>query len=243
MKKVVIISQARTGSTRLPKKVLKKIGNITMLEIHLERVLMVKYASEIILATTDNEKDDIIELIGQRKGVKVYRGSENDVLDRYYQAAKMSNADVIVRITSDCPLIDPKLIDNLIQEHLKNKKDFTSNIIDRFFPDGLDIEIFNFENLEKAWLEANNPIDREHVTFYIWQNSDLMGKSIFTAHNVITPDEQNYSDFRMTLDYLDDFYMFKNLISKLGIYCNWLEYVLFLKENPLVRDINKSFLK
>lgn len=240
MKKVVVISQSRTGSTRLPKKVLKKIGNITMLEIHLERVLMVKYASEIILATTDNKKDDIIELIGQRKGVKVYRGSENDVLDRYYQAAKISKADVIVRITSDCPLIDPKLIDNLIQEHLKNKKDFTSNIIDRFFPDGLDVEICSFAALEKAWKEAKEQKDREHVTYYIWQNSDLLGKSIFTAHNVITADNVNYSDFRLTLDYTEDFQLFELLIAKLGFNRPWLDYVFFLQQHPEVRALNQS---
>ena len=239
-KKVVIITQARTGSTRLPAKVLKKIGDKTILEIHLDRALMVKNANELILATTIDPKDDAIVEIGQRKGIKVYRGSESDVLDRYYQAAKMSNADVIVRITSDCPLNDANVIDSIIEEHLKYNKDFTSNIIERYFPDGLDVEIFNFEALEKAWTEANEQKDREHVTYYIWQNSDLMGKSIFTAHNVITENQANYADFRLTLDYTEDFKLFEKLITNLGIYRPWLDYVTFLQQHPEVRALNQS---
>ncbi len=239
-KKVVIITQARTGSTRLPAKVLKKIGQLTMLEIHLQRALLTKNADEVVLATTDDSKDDAIAEIGKKSGLCVYRGSETDVLDRYYQAAKMSNADVVVRITSDCPLNDAQLIDRLIQEHLTQEKDFTSNIVDRYFPDGLDIEIFNFEALEKAWKEAKEQKDREHVTYYIWQNSDLVGKSIFTAHNVITEDKTNYSDFRLTLDYPEDFQLFEKLITKLGTNRPWLDYVTFLQQHPEVRALNQS---
>lgn len=239
-KKVVIITQARTGSTRLPAKVLKKIGQYTMLEIHLQRLLLSKNADDLVLATTDDVKDDAIADIGKAIGLLVYRGSENDVLDRYYQAAKMSKADIVVRVTSDCPLNDPKLIDQIIQEHLKYGKDFTSNIIHRYFPDGLDIEIFNFDVLEKAWNEAKEQKDREHVTFYIWQNSDLMGKSLFTAHNVITKDNLNFADFRLTLDYSEDFLMFERLIKKLGKDLPWIDYVRFLQQHPDVRALNQS---
>ena len=240
MKKIVAITQARIGSIRLPGKVLKKIGDETLLDIHLNRVLGAKCIDELVLATTYHEKDDSIAKIGKQRGISTYRGSEEDVLDRYYQAAKSTGADIIIRITSDCPLIDPLVIDKILMEHLKHKKDFTSNIIARSYPDGMDVEIFNMNVLERAWKESTTKSDREHVTHYIWKNSDLQKKNLFTAHNVAAENNINHSDIRMTLDYLQDYEMFKKLIDILGTNRTWLEYAKFLKGNSVIRAINQN---
>lgn len=221
--KIVLITQARMGSTRLPGKVLKKVGNKTMLEVHLLRALRSKKVDEFILATTDQASDTSIADFGRSFGIKVYRGSEMDVLDRYYQAAKLANADIIVRITSDCPLIDPELIDELVQAHLDHKKDFTSNIITRTYPDGQDVEVFNFAALERAWKESAAQSDREHVTYYIWKNSDLEGGDFFSAFNI--EHNKDLSAIRMTLDYPHDFTQLSHLITTAGIDKNWEEYV------------------
>jgi len=122
--KIVLITQARMGSTRLPGKVLKKAGDRSMLEIHLQRVMRSRKIHECILATTVEENDTVIADFGKSFGIKVFRGSEKDVLDRYYQAARFAEADIVVRVTSDCPLIDPELIDEVVQAHLDHKKDF-----------------------------------------------------------------------------------------------------------------------
>lgn len=235
--KVVLISQARMGSTRLPGKVQLKIGKKTILEIHLNRIRQARLIDEFVLATTSEIRDDILAQFGKQQGYTVYRGSENDVLDRYYQAAVSTNADIIVRVTSDCPLIDPELIDFAIQEHIHNKKDFTSNIIKRSYPDGMDIEIFSFSAIKDAWQNANKKDDREHVTYYIWKNSDLCGGNLFKAHNFEY--EKDYSNLRMTLDYENDFHLIKALVNRLGDKLKWKEYADFIiKNNEIIPQKN-----
>jgi len=231
--KIGIITQARTGSKRLPKKVLKKINDLTFLQIHLRRVIKSKLANIYIVATTDSKKDDIICNLSIDEGFKVYRGSEDDVLDRYYKAAKENKIDVIVRLTSDCPLIDPELIDIIIQKHFSYKKDFTSNVTERTFPDGLDVEVFNFKILEKAWVNSKNKSDREHVTHYIWKN-----EKIFT--NYCFKNKVDYSKYRLTLDYPEDLKLFKSLIKKIGYKNHWTDYVELIKNNKSLYQINKS---
>ena len=226
------------GSTRLPGKVLKTIADLTMLEIHLNRVLKAERVDQVVLATTDLTHDDGIAKIGEKMGLMVYRGSESDVLDRYYQAAKTAGADTIVRVTSDCPLIDPALIDFMINAHIDNKKDFTSNVVFRTYPDGMDVEIFDFTVLKRAWEESTTKADREHVTHYMWKNSDLLNCELFTAHNMTASDGSDYSDIRLTLDYPADYELFKILIEKLGIERSCEEYVAFLLANPDILRIN-----
>ncbi len=239
-KKVVAITQARMGSTRLPGKVLKMAGDKTFLEIHLERVLKSKVVNKVVLATTDLDKDNPIAELGNRIGIAVFRGSEQDVIDRYYQAALEHNADVIVRITSDCPLIDPVIIDEITTQFLKNENcDFCSNIIERTFPDGMDVEVFSMEALTKAWKDASSSADREHVTYYIWQHSDLMQGNLFKAVNVVAKDGLNYSNLRLTLDYPEDYRLFSKLIEMGGTDRGWLEYVTILIQNPELIEINK----
>lgn len=237
-KKIIAITQARTGSTRLPGKVLRTVGNKTLLETHIDRVRGSKLIDGIVLATTTKEADNAIATIGEVLGLQVYRGSETDVVDRYYQAAIQANADIIVRVTSDCPLVDSDLMDEIIKAHFHNGKDFTSNVIFRTFPDGMDVEVFDFSMLKRTWQESVSQPDREHVTHYMWKNSDLMGKDVCTAYNFVSGDGNDHSNIRLTLDYMEDFELFKRLIEELGTERTWQEYVYFLDENPDIKNLN-----
>ena len=172
--KIILITQARTGSTRLPGKILKEIKGKSLLEIHLERLKKCKNVSEIIVATTTNIEDELIYNKSIELGVSSYRGSEFDVLDRFYKSIENKNPDWIVRVTSDCPLIDPKLVDDVITYAIKNNKDYVTNILIEHFPDGQDIEVFKYTALKKAWENAILNSEREHVTPYIKKNSDFL---------------------------------------------------------------------
>ena len=163
---VVAIIQARTGSTRLPEKVLLDLEGQPVLSHIIKRVNASKLVTGILVATTVRKEDLAIVRLCSNANTRVFCGSENDVLDRYYQAAKLLEADNIVRITADCPLIDPSIIDEVVALHLKEKSDYTSNTMEESYPDGLDVEIFRFEALKKAWENACLASEREHVTPY-----------------------------------------------------------------------------
>jgi spore coat polysaccharide biosynthesis protein SpsF len=167
--KVVIIDQARMASTRLPGKVLKTVLGKPLLEYQVERLQRVTLADELVIATTTNEQDDPIVELCDRLGVKFYRGSEEDVLERYYEAAQQHQADVVVRVTSDCPLIDPEIVDKAIENYLNSQPtcDYVSNCLERTYPRGMDTEVFSFEALELAHSEAKAIPEREHVTPFI----------------------------------------------------------------------------
>ena len=173
MKKVVAIIQARMGSTRLPGKVMKEIVGKPMLWHVINRVKHAEELDDIVIATTNLKEDIQILDLASEIGVKSYAGSENDVLDRYYQAAMMSKADVIVRITADCPLADPNVINKVIRYYRINDFDYVSTSIKPTFPDGIDVEVFSFASLEKVWSESKLASEREHVTPYIWKNPNL----------------------------------------------------------------------
>jgi len=212
--KIVCIIQARTTSTRLPEKVLKKIFGKEILIHVIERVLNSKKIDEIVIATTNNIQDNEIEKLidGYNSSkVKTFRGSEEDVLDRYYQAAKKEGANVIVRITSDCPLIDWEIIDESIQEFLMGDYDYVSNVLDkRTFPRGLDVEVFSFDVLKKMWKECHEKREREHVTAHIREN-----KNKFRTKNV--ENKINLSNLRWTLDEIDDLRFIKRVYEELYI--------------------------
>jgi spore coat polysaccharide biosynthesis protein SpsF len=198
--KVICIMQARVGSTRLPGKVLKKICGKTVLEHDIDRLRRVKNIDEIIIATTVEEKD--IEIVNEahRLGVKYFRGSEEDVLSRYYLAAKENNADIVVRVTSDCPLLDSVVADKTIRYLLDNinKYDYVSNTLEATFPRGLDVEVFTFNSLEVAYNKAKLSRDREHVTSYIYTSKNEFRLGCFK-------NKIDYSNFRWTLDTKEDF--------------------------------------
>lgn len=207
--KTVAIIQARMGSTRLPGKVLKKVLGKPLLEYQLERVKKSRLIDEIVVATTVKEQDQPIVDFCTEKGVSCYRGSEEDVLARYYEAAKAYEADIVVRLTSDCPVIDPGVIDRVIQAFLEDEEaDYVSNTLERTFPRGMDTEVFSFQALEQAFQSARMQSEREHVTPYIWKNSDRFSiKSVFHRDDL--------SIHRWTVDTPEDFELIKKMIEHL----------------------------
>jgi spore coat polysaccharide biosynthesis protein SpsF (cytidylyltransferase family) len=209
--KIAAIIQARMGSTRLPNKVLMPVLGKPLLAWMLERVATCVEVDEIIVATTNDSRDDVIATFAQSVGCKVYRGSEDDVLDRYYQAACMVAPDAVARLTADCPLLDPRLLDYLIQEYVDNQLDFLSNSEPppSSWPDGMDVSIIGFAALKNAWEYALKPSEREHVTFYFWNNPHA-----FRCKRIDhVPDWSNY---RVTIDYPEDFEVIKAIIEHFG---------------------------
>ncbi|GAA3351015.1 glycosyltransferase family protein [Deinococcus persicinus] len=206
--RIVAIIQARMGSTRLPGKILKKVNGRPLLSYQLERLQQSNHINDLVIATTLNEKDDLIVEFCKKNNILWFRGSEKDVLARYYETAKTFKADAIVRITSDCPIIDVQVVDKTIQYFVDNNYEYVSNTVDRTYPRGLDTEAFTFEVLEKAYKEAVMERDREHVTAYFYTNPDVF--KISSVRN-----ETDYSKYRWTVDTEEDFQLIKNIIEKL----------------------------
>lgn len=235
----VCVIQARIGSTRLPGKVLKKICGKTILEHDIDRLKRVKNIDEIVIATTILEKDNLIVKEAKRLGIKYFRGSEENVLSRYYYAAKENNAEAIVRVTSDCPLIDSEITGSIIQYYVDNidKYDYVSNTIKRTYPRGLDTEVFSFAALEKAFNEAILDRDREHVTPYIWDNSDIFKLGYLT-------NDVDYADLRWTLDTKEDFELINRIYGYLyeekGNDFNMNEILYLYKKHPELKKINEN---
>ena len=236
--KICAIVQARMGSERLPGKVMKLIEGSTVLSHVIERISQSICIDDIIIATTDNTIDDCIEAEAKKFGVKVFRGSEEDVLSRYYYAAKANNLDTIIRITSDCPLIDPNLIDELIQFFLANDYDIVSNagsdLSKRTYPRGLDTEVFTYTVLESAFNKATEKYQREHVTPYIYENSDR----IFYYQS-----ETDNSKHRWTLDTIEDYRFIREIYSHLykGKHDFYLkEIISFLDLHSELLEINAN---
>jgi spore coat polysaccharide biosynthesis protein SpsF len=238
--KTILITQARVGSTRLPAKVLKEINGRSLLKIHLDRLKKCKKVTEIIVATTDNDKDEVIYNKALEWGLKASRGSESDVLDRFYQSVKDQSPDWIVRVTSDCPLIDSMLVDKVISFVQENNMDYGSNMLIEHFPDGQDIEVFKFSCLKKAWKNAKLLSEREHVTPYIINNSNGKGSDLFKAINY--PCFSDFSKIRMTVDEIVDFKLIKILIEKLGVEKSWLDYTNYIIDNNLDK-INNNIIR
>ncbi len=206
----IAIIQARMSSTRLPGKILKEIQGKPMLELLVERLRRCKKLDKIVIATSNNEKDAATVALAKKINCHYFVGDENDVLDRFYQAAKKFQADVIVRITGDCPLHDPKLIDSVIAFYLKNKDkyDYVSNVDPPTFPDGLDMWVFPFKTLERAWKEAKLASEREHVCPYIWNNPHLFRIGHYES-------KTDYSHLRWTVDDQTDFGFVKSIFDRL----------------------------
>lgn len=238
---VIVITQARSGSTRLPSKVLKKIQNKTLLQIHIDRIKQAKLIDDIYIATTIDKSDNIIEELANELQVKYYRGSEDDVLDRFYQTVKNVKPDFIVRLTSDCPLIDPKLIDEVVGEAKVQNLDYYSNVLVEKYPDGQDIEVFKFTALKKAWREAVLLSEREHVTPYIRKNSTFFGQSLFTSNNHNL--NVDYNHVRLTVDEPSDFEVIKILINDLGLDRDWRTYTNYYLSNENINTLNKDIVR
>lgn len=246
MNKIIIVTQARIGSSRFPEKVLQTLGDSTLLGVHLKRLKKSKLASQIIVATTHENKSDQIVAIANEAGIEAFKGSTEDVLDRFYQAVVNHNPDYIVRVTSDCPLIDANLIDEVINMVYEHQLDYGSNALIENFPDGQDVEVFTFKALQKAWEEATLLSDREHVTPYIRKNTDFNKGNMFKAMNYNAP--ENFNHVRMTVDEPSDLETVAVLIQKLGTDRDWksytdyiLEHQEILKNQKIIR--NEGYLK
>ncbi len=224
--KIAALIQARMNSTRLPGKVMKKINSYPIIELIIERLKFSKKIDEIILATTKNEEDDFLSEHASSLGVKVFRGSEKNVLDRFYKAAKKNNLDCIVRITADCPLVDPWLVDQIIKEFLKSDYDYISNAIEPTYPDGLDCEVFNMKALEKSWKEATSQHQKEHVTPYIYETDNFRIKNFSS--------KKDFSNLRWTVDENIDLLVIKNIYTYFSprIDFNWEEVIDLYNKNP-----------
>lgn len=234
--KIIAVTQARTNSTRLPAKIFLQAGGQSILAIHIGRLRKSTVVNSIVVATTTRPEDLKVCEVASSLGVLSSRGSEDDVLDRYYQAVKPETPDYVVRVTSDCPLVDPALIDEVIARAVETKADYVSNVLQETFPDGQDVEVFTFKALERAWKEATLRSDREHVTPYIRRNADYNGGNIFKAVNVFSP--RHYGNLRMTIDEPADFELISHLVEKLGTGKTWQEYAEYLVANKKVTDLN-----
>lgn len=236
----LVIVQARMGSTRLPGKVLKKVCGKTLLELQNERIQMVAGIDRIVIATTVAVGDDEIVQVCTQNGIDYFRGSENDVLDRYYQTACILGCkpeDTILRITADCPLIDPQVVTSVLQLYDEAGVDYATNADPPTYPDGLDVEVFSFAVLAQAWQEAGLPSEREHVTPYIRNHPEL-----FTRANL--QNDMDLSNMRWTVDEPEDFELVRLIYENL--YFLKRDFLMndilkLLDQNPHYKNINNSF--
>lgn len=224
------------GSTRLPGKVLLEVNGMTLLEYEIERVRRAKKIDKIVVATTVKRADDKIAVLCKKIKIDCFRGQENDVLDRFYKCSlKYPEYKNIIRLTGDCPLIDPKIIDKLIKLFELNKYDYASNVGKVTFPDGLDVEILKKTILAEAARKAKLISEREHVTLYLRNNKK------FKQGNLENPID--YSRFRLTVDQKEDFAVIKFLITKCRLSDGYLKYIQLLKKNPKIMNKNLNIIR
>lgn len=236
--KTGVVIQARMGSTRLPGKVMLDLFGKSVIEHVIERIGQTKEIDDIVIATTTLDKDEIIAKEAERNCVKCFRGSEEDVLSRYYHAAKESNLDIVVRVTSDCPLIDPCVTDSIVRYFKENKHDIVSNASGdlslRTYPRGLDTEVFSFKALEDAFNNAREKYQREHVTPYIYEQAN----SIYYFK-----DSTDYSKYRWTLDTEEDLELIRTIYNYLykgehNFY--YRDIINLLEVHPEIVKINEN---
>lgn len=238
--KIVIVIQARLGSTRFTGKVMKDLVGKPLLVRMVERVQATSVPCEIVVATSKNSQDDALEDLCNAHQIPCFRGDELDLLDRHYQCGLKFGAEVVVKIPSDCPLIDPKIIDKTLQYYLDNHFDFVSNLHPATYPDGNDVEVMSMKALEQAWKEAKRPLEREHTTPYFWENPPL-----FSLGNVSWESGLNYSmSHRFTIDYEEDYFFIKKVYESL--YSTkpmfGLQDILdLLQQHPDIYEINARF--
>jgi spore coat polysaccharide biosynthesis protein SpsF len=240
-KKVVAIVQARTGSTRLPGKVLKKINKKTMLEHVIERLRNAKTLDQIVIATSNDERDKPIIELAKRLNVSYFAGSEDDVLDRYLKAAEQAEADIIVRITADCPLIDPCTVDQVVNCYKAKNVDFAytsgsnSSASDRVrrpnvFPSGIDVEVVSMDALRKTHRLSSEPSDREHVMEFIYKHPELFEIVVVEPDNTLDRPLYHLSvDTKEDLERVRQFY---HRLKKRGEILDVREVIRFLDKHP-----------
>jgi spore coat polysaccharide biosynthesis protein SpsF len=226
------------GSTRLPGKVLMGLHGKSVLARVVKRLRRARLVDCIVVATTNRPNDDVIVRECNSLQVACLRGSETDVLDRYWQVAHWFGAEVIVRVTSDCPLIDPELADETIQAFLSQPADYASNALERTYPRGLDTEVFTITALERAWREAREPYEREHVTPYIYEHPELFML-------VSVRDERDYSAYRLTLDTHEDLQLIRTIYSRFEGRDDfgWRDVLALMEREPELAELNARVLQ
>ncbi len=231
--RVVAIIQARMGSTRLPGKVLKDLGGETVLARVVNRTRRAGLLDEVVVATTIQPHEEAIVQECGRLSVACFRGDEVDVLDRYYRAAQNFSADAVVRITADCPLIDPELINATVRAFLDQKPDYASNSVVVTYPRGLDVEVFTAEALGRAWRSAKEGYQRAHVTPYLYENPALFRVLSLTA-------DADYSGYRWTLDTAEDLEVIRAIYGRFGQsdQFGWREVLTLMQEQPELAELN-----
>lgn len=240
--KIVTVVQARCSSSRLPNKILLPLVGKELLLRQIERISFSKLAGTIVVATSTESADDIVEKLCLENNILCFRGNLTDLLDRHYQAAKLYNADAVVKIPSDCPLIDFRIIDKVLDYFVRNndKYDYVSNLHPATYPDGNDVEIMHFSVLEKAWKEAEKDFEREHTTPYIWENPQ-----IFKIGNVVWETGKDYSmSHRFTIDYPEDYQFIKEVYERLypnNPYFSLDDILNLLESKPELKKINEKY--
>jgi spore coat polysaccharide biosynthesis protein SpsF len=231
--KITAIIQARMGSTRLPGKVLMDLGGRTVLARVIGRLRRATQVDEIVVATTDSVADDAIVRECHRLEVPSFRGSENDVLDRYCQAARKYAAEVVVRITSDCPVIDPELVDDTIRIFEEQCGDYASNSSPRTYPRGLDTEVFTMSALQKAWRDACQPYEHEHVTPYFYEHPELFKLVSLCGRT-------DHSQYRWTLDTTEDLELLRVIYARFSNKDDfrWSEIIQLMEREPELAELN-----
>jgi spore coat polysaccharide biosynthesis protein SpsF (cytidylyltransferase family) len=231
--KTVVIVQARSGSSRLPGKVLMSIGGSTVLAWVLRRCALIEGIDAVVCAIPAGEADDVVAVEAERSGAAVWRGSEQDVLDRYYQAACAFGADVVLRVTSDCPAIDPAVAASVIKLRAETAADFAANNFERSWPHGLDVECFTFPALERAWREATTAHEREHVGPY------MRDPSRFQLANLAGP---GLAQERWTLDFPEDYAFFEALFDELPAdgRWGWRDVLDVVRRRPDIAALNAA---
>ena len=240
--KVVIVVQARMSSTRLPGKILLPILGKSLLERMIERLQMITHEATIVIATSNSAQDVIIQTEAEKISVLCFRGSLNNCLDRHYQVGLAYDADIIVKIPSDCPLIDPRIIDEVLGYYFAHadEYDFVSNLHPATWPDGNDVEIMTMACLRKAWEEASRPLELEHTTPYIWENPDK-----FRIANVLWDADKDYSmSHRFTIDYPGDYQFIKTVFEELypqNVNFSCDDILNLLQAKPEIYQLNAAY--
>ena len=231
--RIVAIIQARMNSNRLPGKVLKDICGESMLSRVVHRVKSAASLDKVVVATSDTLVDDLIENECGKLGVSVFRGREDDVLDRFFQAALYHKAEVVVRITADCPLIEPEIIDKVVQAFLSSEVDYASNTLQRTYPRGLDVEAVGLQALTTAWKNSFKPYHRAHVTPYIYENTDLF--KLLSVTN-----SSDWSRYRWTVDTHEDLQFVRRVYEILGgnSLFSWNEVLSLCEGNQSLVELN-----
>ena len=239
MKKNVVINQARMTSSRLPGKILKKLHDgKTLLHLQIERLKKSKKIDDIIIATTCNREDDVVEELAKSMNVKFFRGSEANVLARYYFASKANPSQYVIRVTSDCPFIDPEILDRSIEKYIESGADYGSN--SEFYPNGMNVEIFRSKMLDDAHHNASKAYEREHVTPYFYTHPEK-----YTAYSITS--EVEYPRYRLTVDTPEDFSLirevYKNVSLITGNDFSLNDICSFLKAHPELVKINQNIVQ